>query len=183
MNRLAARLPPRVEQFAFLGLGSNLGDRLETLQRAVDLLDADRRTRVDAVSSVYETAPVGGPPQDDFLNLAARVATRRSPLALLALCHAVESALGRVRRERWGPRTIDVDILLYDEREVDVHRLRIPHPRLTQRAFALVPLVEVAPGQRLPDGRSLPAAVAALAPIEGLTAVGSQVVLPAGGGP
>lgn len=179
MNRLRARLPPRVEQFAFLGLGSNLGDRLTTLQRAVDLLDADPRTRVDAVSSVYETAPVGGPEQGDFLNLAVRVATRRSPVALLALAHAVESALGRVRRERWGPRTVDIDILLYGQRLVRLPRLEIPHPRLLERAFALVPLVEVAPGQRLADGRSLPAALAALAPIEGLTAVGTQVVAPA----
>lgn len=181
LGALSARVRPRVEQFAFLGLGSNLGDRLTTLQRAVDLLDADPRTRVDAVSSVYETAPVGGPEQDDYLNLAVRVATRRSPVALLALCNAVESALGRVRAERWGPRTIDVDILLYGQREVRLPRLAIPHPRLLERAFALVPLVEVAPGQRLPDGRSLPAALAALAPIEGLTAVGTQVVAPEGG--
>jgi len=181
VRRLSARLPPRVEQFAFLGLGGNLGDRLSILQRAVDLLDADARTRVDAVSSVYETAPVGGPEQGDFLNLAVRVATRRSPVALLALANAVESALGRVRVERWGPRAVDVDILLYGERVVRLPRLEIPHPRLLERAFALVPLVEVAPGQRLPDGRSLPAALAALAPIEGLTAVGTQVVAGAGG--
>jgi 2-amino-4-hydroxy-6-hydroxymethyldihydropteridine diphosphokinase len=181
MRWLGARLPPRVEQFAFLGLGSNVGERLEMLQRAVDLLHADPRTRVDAVSSVYETVPVGGPPQDDFLNLAVRVATRRSPVALLALCHAVESALGRVREARWGPRTIDADILLYGQRVVDLPRLQVPHPRLLSRAFALVPLIEVAPGQRLPDGRSLPAALATLAPIEGLTAVGTQVVAPVDG--
>ncbi|MPZ87013.1 MAG: 2-amino-4-hydroxy-6-hydroxymethyldihydropteridine diphosphokinase [Nitriliruptorales bacterium] len=170
----------RVERFAFLGVGSNIGDRMDHLQRAVDLLHADERTRVDAVSSVYETAPVGGPQQDPFLNISVRVATRRTPLRLLALCHAVEARLGRVREVRWGPRTIDVDILLYDDETVSRPGLEIPHPRLAERAFALIPLIEVAPGQRLPatEGRpeqSLTAAVAKLAPVEGITVVGSQV--------
>lgn len=170
----------RIERFAFLGLGSNLGDRLEYLQRAVDLLHADERTRVDAVSSVYETAPVGGPEQDAFLNLAVRVATRRTPLRLLALCHAVEARLGRVREVRWGPRTIDVDILLYGDETISRPCLEIPHPRLADRAFALIPLIEVAPGQRLPatedrPEQSLTTTLARLAPVEGITAVGSQV--------
>lgn len=165
--------------FAFLGLGSNLGDRLTTLQRAVDLLDADRRTRVDAVSSVYETEPVGGPEQGPYLNLAVRVVTRRSPSGLLRLCARVEAALGRTREVRWGPRTIDVDVLLYGDRAIATRRLVVPHPRLAERAFALVPLMEVAPGQRLPDGRSLPSLVARLAPIEGITMIGSQVRAPA----
>lgn len=168
----------RRETFAFLGLGSNLGDRLTTLQRAVDALDADARTRVDAVSSVYETAPVGGPEQEDFLNIAARIATRRGPRALLALAHQVEADLGRVRTERWGPRTIDVDILLYGERTIARKDLEIPHPRLEERAFALLPLIEVAPGQRLPDGRTLPAVMAKLAPLDGIDMRGTQVHLP-----
>ena len=146
---MSAVLPPRGEEWAFLGLGSNVGDRLENLQRAVDLLDADPRTRVDGVSSVYETDPVGGPPQEPYYNLVARVATRRSPRRLLELCGAVEDALGRVRAERWGPRPIDVDILLYGAREVATRRLTIPHARLTERAFALVPLLEVAPGHHV----------------------------------
>jgi 2-amino-4-hydroxy-6-hydroxymethyldihydropteridine diphosphokinase len=166
---------PRVEQFAFLGLGSNLGDRLTFLQRAVDLLDADRRTRVDAVSSVYQTEPVGGPEQEPYLNIAVRVATRRTPRGLLRLGQQVERELGRTREVRWGPRTIDVDVLLYDDREVAARDLQVPHPRLAERAFALIPLLEVAPGQRLPDGRSLPALIARLAPIEGVTMIGSQV--------
>ncbi len=167
--------PVRREAFAFLGLGSNLGDRLGYLQRGVDALHADRLTRVDAVSSVYETDPVGGPEQDPFCNLAVRVATRRSPRQLLALCHAVEEGQGRERTQRWGPRTLDVDILLYADRTVRRRALEIPHPRLEERAFALVPLIEVAPGQRLPDGRSLPAALARLAPIEGVRAIGAQI--------
>ena len=169
----------RVERFAFLGLGSNLGDRLDHLQRAVDLLDADDRSRVDAVSSVYETAPVGGPEQGPYLNIAVRLATRRPPRRLLELCQQTEAALGRVRTVRWGPRTVDVDILLYEDLVVRRADLQIPHPRLSERAFALIPLVEVAPGQRLPDGRSLTTLLARLAPIEGITAIGGQVV----GGP
>jgi 2-amino-4-hydroxy-6-hydroxymethyldihydropteridine diphosphokinase len=170
--------PLRPTVFAFLGLGSNLGDRLRYLQAAVDALDADAATRVDAVSSVYETAPVGGPPQAAYLNLAVRVATRRRPRGLLRLCHAVEAALDRERRERWGPRTIDVDILLYRGTTVARRDLEIPHPRLAERPFALVPLIEVAPGASLPDGRPLARVLAACAPIEGVQAIGTQVHLP-----
>jgi len=166
---------PRVEQFAFLGLGSNLGDRLTFLQRAVDLLDADRRTRVDAVSSVYQTEPVGGPEQEPYLNIAVRVATRRTPRGLLRLGQQVERELGRTREVRWGPRTIDVDVLLYDDRQISTRRLVVPHPRLVERPFALIPLIEVAPGATLPDGRSLVAVVAGLAPIEDVVMVGQQV--------
>ncbi|MGI8574880.1 MAG: 2-amino-4-hydroxy-6-hydroxymethyldihydropteridine diphosphokinase [Egibacteraceae bacterium] len=179
MSALSARLPSgRAGAFAFLGLGSNLGDRLEYLQRAVDLLENDERTRVDAVSSVYESEPVGGPAQDDFLNLAVRIHTRRSPGGLLRQCQAVEGHLGRRRDERWGPRVIDLDVLLYDRRTVTTRTLQIPHPRLLERAFALVPLVEVAPGMLLPDDTTLTAALARLAPIDGLTMVGSQVQPP-----
>lgn len=180
MLRLAASLPPRGAAHAFLGLGSNVGERLDHLQRAVDLLDDDARTRVDAVSSVYETEPVGGPEQGPYLNLAVRVATRRSPLSLLALAHRVEAALGRVREERWGPRTIDVDVLLYGERIVRTRRLEVPHPRLAERAFVLVPLIEVAPGLRLPDGTSAATALARLAPVTGVSMIGTQVTGPHG---
>jgi 2-amino-4-hydroxy-6-hydroxymethyldihydropteridine diphosphokinase len=133
---------------------------------------------VDGVSSVYETEPVGGPDQGPYLNLAVRAATRRSPRSLLRLCGAVEHALGRDRTERWGPRTIDVDILLYGQRVVNRRDLQIPHPRLVTRAFALVPLMEVAPGQTLPDGTRLSEALAALAPVEGITMIGRQVGVP-----
>lgn len=172
---------PRGVQWAFLGLGSNLGDRMEHLQSAVDALQGDRRVRVDAVSSLYETEPVGGPEQGPYLNAVVRVATRLSPRALLRACQQVERRLGRVRDQRWGPRTIDVDILLYGKRVVHRRSLRIPHPRLDQRAFALVPLLEVAPGLRLPDGRSLASVIASLAPIEGVTMVGSQLRVPGAG--
>lgn len=176
---MSALLPPLRDEVAFLGLGSNLGDRFDHLQDAVGLLDADPRTRVDAVSTVYETEPVGGPEQEAYYNIAVRVITRHSPRRLLGLCHSVERALGRVRTQRWGPRTIDVDILLYDGRIVSTRTLEIPHPRLTERAFALVPLLEVAPGTPLPDGSSLATALGRLAPIEGITAIGSQIRVPA----
>ncbi len=175
---MSAFLPPAGETFAFLGLGSNLGDRLGHLQRAVDLLDEHRRIRVDAVSSVYETVPQGGPPQPDYLNLAVRIHTRRSPGRLLTQCQAVETRLGRRRTERWGPRTVDLDLLLYGRRRIATRSLKVPHPRLLERAFALVPLIEVAPGMLLPDGTSLTAALARLAPVDGLVMVGSQVQAP-----
>lgn len=180
---MSAVLPPRGrEVFAFLGFGSNLGDRLSYLQLAVELLHTRPGIRVDAVSSVYETEPVGGPEQDPYLNLAVRVGTRRSPRRLMAACHGVEQALGRTRTQRWGPRTIDIDVLLYDERVVDTRRLQIPHPRLTERPFALIPLLEVAPGTRLPDGRSIATVLGSLAPVEGVEMVGQQVVAPQEGG-
>jgi 2-amino-4-hydroxy-6-hydroxymethyldihydropteridine diphosphokinase len=155
-----------------------MGDRLGHLQSGVDRLAAERRVRIDAVSSVYETAPVGGPPQDAFLNMAVRVATTASPRGLLRACQRAEQAAGRVRTVRWGPRTLDVDVLLYDDRRVATRRLVIPHPRLTERAFALIPLIEVAPGAQLPDGGSLVQAVAKLAPIDDVEMVGQQIQAP-----
>ena len=165
-------------QWAFLGLGSNIEDRLDYLQEAVNALGEHPKIRVDAVSSVYETEPVGGPDQGPYLNLAVRVATLLSPRGLLRAGQAVEQRLGRVRAERWGPRTIDVDILLYGDRTIARRALQVPHPRLDQRPFALVPLIEVAPGKQLPDGRSLASLIAKLAPITGVTMVGSQVTVP-----
>lgn len=176
---MSAVIPPvRHDEVAYLGLGSNLGDRIAYLQAAVDGLHADARTTVQAVSSVYQTAPVGGPEQEEYLNVAVRVATRRSPARLLRLCQVIEAALGRERSARWGARTIDLDVLLYGPRTVATRSLQVPHPRLVERAFALVPLIEVAPGETLPDGTTLTAALAKLAPIEGVTMVGSQVQIP-----
>lgn len=172
---MSAWVSPRREVFAFLGLGSNLGDRLDHLQGGVDDLAASRRVRVDAVSGVYETTPVGGPDQGPFLNVAVRVATTASPRSLLRICQHAEGAAGRVRVQRWGPRTLDVDILLYADRTIRTRALSVPHPRLGERPFALIPLIEVAPGARLPDGRRLVSVLAGLAPIDGVTMIGRQI--------
>jgi 2-amino-4-hydroxy-6-hydroxymethyldihydropteridine diphosphokinase len=129
---------------AVVGLGSNVGDRAAHLRAAVVAIG--RIAVLEARSGVYETAPVGGPPQGDFLNAAVRVSTTLSPLALLDELLRIERALGRVRRERWGPRVIDLDVLWIEGTVVDDPRLVVPHPRLRERAFALVPLLEVAPG-------------------------------------
>ena len=147
---------------AFLGLGSNLGERLDNLQRAVDLLAGAPVVRVVASSRVWETDPLGGPDQPEFLNAVLRIETSLSAQELLAVCNRVEADLGRVREQRWGPRTIDVDILLFgDETVADTEveaghaELSIPHPRMLERAFVLLPLLELEPDAALPDGRRI----------------------------
>jgi len=137
---------------AALGLGSNLGERRRSLAAAVRRLG--EAGPLAAVSSLYETAPVGGPPQGRFLNAVVVVDTGLSPRRLLDLCRAAEQEAGRERRVPLGPRTLDVDLLLYEGRAVDEPGLQVPHPRLTLRRFALEPLVEAWPEARLPDGRA-----------------------------
>lgn len=139
---------------AYLALGSNLGDRLDSLQRAVDLLDARPEIEVARSSRVYETEPVG-PPQPAYLNAVLEVRTALEPHELLEACLAVERELGRVRGERWGPRSLDVDVLTYDDLEVDEPDLTVPHPRMHKRGFVLVPLRELDPDPMLPGGRSV----------------------------
>src|SRR5438445_10613323 len=119
---------------AIIGIGSNLGDRLEHMRAAVRLLAA--MAHVERVSRVYETAPVGGPPQPPFLNAAARVDYSGEPIDLLDALQGIETTLGRARMERWGPRTIDLDILWIDGISMETDRLVVPHPRLIERAFA-----------------------------------------------
>lgn len=129
---------------AYLALGSNLGDRSAQLQAAVDGLANAAGMDVIAVSHVYETAPVGGPEQGAYLNAVIAVDTERGPHELLELAHELEDAAERVRRERWGPRTLDVDILLYDDVRIDEPELTLPHPRMWERGFVLAPLRDVA---------------------------------------
>ena len=140
---------------AFLGLGSNLGDRLTNLQGAVDLLQHEPGLRVTASSRVWETVPVGGPPQPDYLNAVLRVETDLSARDLLDAAHRVEARLGRVRKERWGARSIDVDLLLFDEETIVEEDLVVPHPRMHQRAFVLLPLLELVADPTLPNGTRL----------------------------
>ncbi len=125
---------------AFLSLGSNLGDRRVLLREAVDSLPD-----VVAVSPVYETAPVGGPEQDNFLNLVVELDTELTPFQLLGVCHRIESSAERVRETRWGPRTLDIDIIWMEGIEMDEERLTIPHPRWKARRFVLAPLRDLAP--------------------------------------
>ena len=133
----AAPAPRRV----LLGLGSNLGDRRRTLKDAIDSLPG-----VVSVSGLYETDPVGGPQgQEPYLNLVVVIESDASPRQLLGMCHRIESAAGRVRGERWGPRTLDIDILWIDGQTVDEPDLSIPHPRMFERRFVLLPLHDVAP--------------------------------------
>lgn len=124
----------------FLSLGSNLGDRMEHLRQGVESLPG-----LVAVSPVYETAPVGGPDQGAFLNIVAELDVDLDPYELLGLCHRIESAAQRVRDVRWGPRTLDVDIIWMDGVEMDTERLTIPHVRWKERRFVLAPLRDLAP--------------------------------------
>ncbi|MCD8916392.1 2-amino-4-hydroxy-6-hydroxymethyldihydropteridine diphosphokinase [Staphylococcus simulans] len=129
----------------FLGLGSNVGDREAQLKAAIDLLDEQQGIEVIKVSSFYETAPVGYVNQPDFLNLCIKIETELSPHEVLECGLAIEQQLHRVRKERWGPRTLDIDILLYGDEIIETKDLSIPHPRMTERAFVLIPLQEIAP--------------------------------------
>ena len=131
---------------AYLGLGSNLGDRAKYLADAVRLLRTLAGVRVTAISPVYETKPVGLVDQPDFLNLVVAIETDLAPTQLLAGCQGVENALGRKRDVRWGPRTLDIDMLCYGDLISTSPELTVPHPRLAERAFVLVPLATLAPG-------------------------------------
>jgi 2-amino-4-hydroxy-6-hydroxymethyldihydropteridine diphosphokinase len=130
---------------AYLGLGSNLGARAHALQHAVDGLAAADGVTVVEVSSVYETDPVGGPEQPDYLNAVVAIDTDRTPRELLQIAKRLEDEAGRVPGERWGPRPLDVDVLLVGDDEVDEEDLVVPHPRLYDRAFVMVPLAELDP--------------------------------------
>jgi 2-amino-4-hydroxy-6-hydroxymethyldihydropteridine diphosphokinase len=136
---------PRV----FLGLGSNLGDREHALERALTLL-GQRGFVLKRRSSLYLTEPVGGPPQDWYLNMVVEGESALSPEDLLSACLDTERDLGRTREVRWGPRVVDIDLLLYGDERRATAMLALPHPRLHQRQFVLVPLVEIAPEMRHP---------------------------------
>ena len=146
---------------AAIGLGSNLGDRARHIADAVAAL-AETGSLV-RVSSLYETAPVGGPRQGRYLNSVVVLDTKLSPERLLQRCLEIERNQGRERREQWGPRTLDLDVLLYGDLTVSGESLTIPHPRMTQRRFVLEPLLEVWPDAPLPDGTPLSEFAAAVA--------------------
>ncbi|MET3790188.1 2-amino-4-hydroxy-6-hydroxymethyldihydropteridine diphosphokinase [Aquamicrobium terrae] len=141
----------------FLSLGGNLGDPEKSMRTALRLLDAHQQVEVRAVSSLYRTPPWGKLDQPDFLNAAAELSTTLQPHELLELCLETERKLKRVREERWGPRLIDIDILVFGDRIIQETGLEVPHPRMLERAFVLAPLAEIAPdldvGGRRIDGR------------------------------
>ncbi|MEN9840824.1 MAG: hypothetical protein RL376_624 [Verrucomicrobiota bacterium] len=145
---------PTAPVIVYIALGTNLGDRHAHLDAAYAALAILPGTRLLARSARYETAPLGPAGQQDYLNAAARLETTLPPLALLDACLAIEYARGRIRRERWGPRTLDLDLLLHGDTTTHDERLTLPHPAMLNRAFVLAPLCELAP-ELIIAGRTL----------------------------
>ena len=147
-------MPELSPSIAALGLGGNIGDPVHAMAEALRALDRHADCRVVAVSPVYRTPPWGKTDQADFFNAAALVETWLVPEALLDLCLSIERDMKRVRSERWGPRTIDIDVLTYAGQTHETERLTLPHPRMTERAFVLMPLADIA-GDLAVHGRSI----------------------------
>ena len=137
-----------------IGLGSNIGDRQENIKTAIQRLGKHNEICIEKISSLYETKPVGVTQQPDFLNGAIQLTTKLTPHKLLEVCLHVECEMGRIRDQRWGPRNIDIDILLYDDHVIIDAALCIPHPRLHERRFVLIPLQEIASGIPIYKGQT-----------------------------
>ena len=161
-------------------MGSNLGDRLAALSQTRRSLAELPGTSLVACSGLYQTAPVGGPDQDDYLNQVVEIETDLTPRELLEAIGRIEASLGRERLVRWGPRTIDVDILWYDGSSVAEPDLEVPHPRLEERRFVLEPLAELAPDLGLPSGRTV---VGALERVRDQAVTRLEVGVECGAGP
>lgn len=129
----------------YLSIGTNMGERFENLQHAIRLLMGTKGVEVVRISSIYETAAVGYTDQADFLNIVVYVKTVHTPMKMLEVCQSIENELGRIRVFRWGPRIIDLDILLYNQENIETESLTVPHPRMYDRAFVLVPLIDITP--------------------------------------
>ena len=140
-----------MSHIAYLSLGSNLDNRLNFLRDAVLLLEEDEQIKVEDVSSIYETDPVGYTDQGNFLNIVVKLKTTYLAEQLLSKCLYIEQELGRKRIIRWGPRTIDLDILLYNQENIESDNLSVPHPRMQERAFVIIPLLEIEPNIELPN--------------------------------
>lgn len=147
---------------AYLSFGSNLGDRRANLEGALARLAQVPGVTVTRVSGRYRTAPWGVTEQPEFLNLAAKIRTSLSPHGLLCTAKDIEREMGRTNTERWGPRVIDIDILMYDSSTMNSDDLELPHPGMAERAFVLVPLAEIEPDLILPDGQRVADAAKAL---------------------
>ncbi len=129
--------------YAYIGIGSNLGNRLENINKAIELLRKNHGIKIKKVSSIIETKPVGGPTQENFLNGVIKIKTDLEPMSLLLILQNIEKKLGRVRMIKNGPRSIDLDILLYDNQKINAPGLKIPHPRMLEREFVMKPLLEI----------------------------------------
>ncbi len=136
----------------YIAFGSNIGNRIQNITKAIDLLDSTEGITVIKISSIYETDPIGYIKQDSFLNGVLAIETSLAPLELLEVLQHIEKQLKRERLIHWGPRTIDLDILLYNQTMIKEERLTIPHPRMLERAFVLVPLLEIESDIMMPDG-------------------------------
>jgi 2-amino-4-hydroxy-6-hydroxymethyldihydropteridine diphosphokinase len=135
---------------AFLAIGTNIEDRYKHISNCITLLHTHPEIELVQASSIYETEPVGYIEQDPFLNMVIEVKTSLTPLELLNSCLEIEHSLGRKRIIRWGPRVIDLDILLYNQENIETEKLFVPHPRMQERAFVLIPLLEISPNEKLP---------------------------------
>lgn len=140
-----------------LGLGSNMGDRFKNLEEALHLLEIRSAVKIIAVSNIYETAPFGVFDQPDFFNMVARVKTKLTPDELLRECLLVENLMGRIRTQPWGPRIIDIDLLLYDEINLLSPGLTLPHPGIIERGFVIIPLADISPEIILANGQTVAA--------------------------
>lgn len=154
----------------YVALGSNLDNPIQQIKQALPALKQMPKTTLLSHSALYRSAPLGGAPQPDYINAVAVLRTQLSPLALLSQLQTIETQQGRIRsaQQRWGPRTLDLDILLYDNKQSSDPVLTLPHPGLCQRNFVLYPLYECAPQLRLPNGQRLQDLIAASSP-QGLT--------------
>ncbi len=151
-SHLSLCVAPDTLQTAYIGLGSNQVDPQQQLRRALQTLRDNPKIGVNKVSSLYGSSPVGPPHQPDYVNAVAQIQTALAPLDLLDELQAIERSQGRVRGQRWGPRTLDLDILSYADLRVRSLRLTLPHPRIVARAFVLIPLAEIEPTLTLPGG-------------------------------
>ncbi|NEU32571.1 2-amino-4-hydroxy-6-hydroxymethyldihydropteridine diphosphokinase [bacterium LRH843] len=139
----------------YIALGSNIGDRAAYLNQAISLLRDCNDLEVIRCSSIYETEPIGYVDQQSFLNMVVHIETTLKPSELLVVTQSIERNCGRVRNVRWGPRTIDLDILLFDQENMEMECLTIPHPRMWDRSFVIIPLMELDPSIHTDDGRSI----------------------------
>lgn len=148
----------------FLGLGSNLASPQRQLRLALAGLKRLPNTRIHRISNLYFSQPLGAPGQPHYYNVVVSLHTTLPPLQLLKFCHAIERQQQRVRKKKWGPRTLDIDILLYGERTLNTSRLTIPHPHMLLRDFVLIPLLEISPTQRFLDNTPLQSYLASCSP-------------------